>query len=234
MSDDDRYVTEALVAFAKSLPDTETVEDVLRTLGDFCTELLPVDGVGVLLRSEGGLTVATTNSPEGQAIEELEVDLGEGPCIEAVQVEHPILVPDLEEASERYPRFVPRAIDAGVRAVHALPLVGHGERIGALDVMSRTPRHLSQTEAATAQMLADVAVSYITTVRMHEDSTRLASQLSDALDSRVVIEQAKGILAERHGESFPDAFARLRSHARSSNQKLRDVAQDVVDGVLEL
>lgn len=231
---DDRYVAQALVDYAKRLTENHSIHAVLQGLGDFCTELLPVDGVGVLLLDEDRLTVATTNTPEGDAIEHLEVELGEGPCIESVRAGEPVLVDDLAAVSDRYPTFAPRALDAGVGAIHAIPLAGRGSTVGALDMMSRTPRQLSPTELTIAQMLCDVAVSYIYTVRLHEESTRLAAQLQSALDLRVVIEQAKGMLAERHGEDMPAAFERLRIRARSSNTTVRDVAKQVVQGRVRL
>lgn len=231
---EDHYVAGALVDFARELAERRSVEEVLEVLADFSTELLPVDGVGVLLLEDNDLSVATTNSPEGDAVERYEVELGEGPCSECVRSGHPVLVTDLEDARDRYPRFAPRALDAGVRAIHAITLTGRGEMVGALNIMNLEPTELSSTEIATAQMLADVAVSYIFTVRLHEGTTRLASQLQSALDSRVVIEQAKGILAERHGISLSDAFDRIRTHARSNSTSVRGVAQQVVNERLEI
>lgn len=231
---DDRYVAQALVDFARGLTENQSVEAVLQGLGDFCTKLLPVDGVGVLVLEDNDLTVATTNSPEGDAIERLEVELGEGPCSEAVRTGHPVLVKDLEDVRDRYPEFTPRAIDAGVRSIHGLPLTGRGEMVGALNIMNREPTELSPTELGTAQMLSDVAVSYIFTVRLQEESSRLADQLQNALDSRVPIEQAKGILCERHDESLAQAFDRLRTHARSNNMTVRDVARQVIEDRLRI
>jgi GAF domain-containing protein len=225
---DQDYVARALVGFAAGLAENRTVEAVLQALGDYCTELLPVDSVGVLLVEDGDVTVATTNTPEGDAVEGLEVELGEGPCIDSIRTGHAVAVPDLAQAADRFPAFVPRALEAGIRSIHAVPMAGRGEVVGSLDVMAREATELSKTELATAQMLADVAVSYIFTVRMHEESTKLAAQLQEALDNRVVIEQAKGILFERHGGTMADAFDRLRSYARSHNQNVRQVAEQVV------
>jgi GAF domain-containing protein len=223
---------QVLVEFARALADCSSVDGVLGCLADHCTDLLPVTGVGVLLAADGDLTVATTNSPEGEAVEQLEADLGEGPCVHALRTGAVVVEPDLELARERYPRFVPRALDIGVRSIHALPLTGRGELVGVVDVIDREPLDLQAADVATAQMLADVAVSYILAVRLHEQSSRLATQLQQALDTRVVIEQAKGILAERHGEALPAAFERLRRQARSSNRTVRDVARDVIEGGL--
>jgi GAF domain-containing protein len=224
----------ALVDFARALSDCSSVEGVLQRLSDHCAKLLPVTGVGVLLAEDGDLTVATTNSPEGEAAEALEAELGEGPCVDALRGGAVVVVPDLELATDRYPRFAPRALDVGVRSIHGLPLTGRGEMVGAVDIVHSEPLELTAAEVALAQMLADVAVSYIFAVRLHEESSRLASQLQRALDTRVVIEQAKGMLAERHGEPLPAAFERLRRQARGNNQTVRDVASAVVDGTLHL
>lgn len=234
LEDDRRTPAEVLVEFAQGLAENRSVEAVLQSLGDFCTELLPVDGVGVLLVEESELTVATTNSPEGDAIERLEVELGEGPCMEAVRTGKPVLISDLEEVRHRYPQFAPRALDTGVRAIQALPLTGRGELVGALDIMNRQPTELTPAQLGIAQMLADVAVSYVFTVRLHQETSRLADQLQNALDSRVFIEQAKGILGERHGETMDLAFERLRDHARKHRLKIRAVAAAVVEGQLKL
>ena len=229
----DEQLAGALVAFIGALTQDHTVEAVFRHLGDFCTELLPADGVGVLLLEEQSLTVATANSEVGDTVESLEVELQEGPCVECMRVGHPVLVPDLAAAADRYPRFVPRALEAGAGAVHALPMTGHGELVGSLNIISLGPTEMTETQLSTARMLADVAVSYIFAVRLHEEASKLAGQLQNALDTRVVIEQAKGMLAERHGESPGDAFNRLRAHARGRSTPVREIARQVVEERLQ-
>ena len=231
---DERDLPRVLADFARGLPDYRSVEEVLRALGDFCTELLPVDGIGVLLAEDGALMVATSNTEEGLAIEHLEAELGEGPCTDAIRTGEQVLVADLEDHREQWPAFVPRAVDAGVRAIHALPMSARGEVVGALDVMSRRPNELADGDVAAAQLLADVAIAYLLAVRLHTASTELSAQLQSALDSRVPIEQAKGILAERHGESLDAAFERIRTHARTNRLKLRDAATQVTTGDLTL
>jgi GAF domain-containing protein len=231
---DRRDVADALVEFAQGLGEHETVEDVLGDMADLCTRLLPVDGVGVLLLDQGDLSVATTNSDVGERAERLEVDLDEGPCTDCTRSGHRVLVPDLEQARDRFPRFVPKALEAGVGGIHALPMSGTGGVIGSLNVVTRSPLELTAEHIGTAQMLADVAVAYIMAVQMQQQSTELAAQLQQALLSRVAIEQAKGVLAERHDETMQEAFERLRRHARSNNQQVRDVAEDVVGKRLRL
>jgi GAF domain-containing protein len=229
----DDHIAHALVAFIGELTRQHTVEAVLNSLADYSLRILPAGGVGVLLLEEQQLTVATTNSEVGEIVEGLEVELEEGPCVECVRVGHPVLVPDLAAATDRYPRFVPRALEAGARAIHALPMTGHGELVGSLNIVSLEPVELSDTDLSTAQMLADIAVSYIFAVQLHEETSRLAGQLQNALDTRVLIEQAKGMLAERHAVSLGEAFDLLRRHARSNSTPVREIARRVVEEKLE-
>ena len=233
MTTHDDELANALVAFIGELTKDHSVEAVFRHLGDYCTDLLPADGVGVLLLEEQELRVATANSDVGDRVESLEVELQEGPCVECVRIGHPVLVPDLAAAAERYPSFVPRALDAGAGAVHALPMTGHGELVGSLNIISLEPTELDETHLSTARMLADVAISYIFAVRLHEETSKLAGQLQNALDARVVIEQAKGMLAERHDEPLTAAFDRLRRQARSQSTAVREIARQIVEDRLQ-
>lgn len=230
---DDEQIADALVEFIRELTRHQTVEAVLRGLGDYCARMLPADGVGVLLLEDQALRVATTNSEVGDAVETLEAELQEGPCVECVRTGHPIFVTDLATAADRYPRFVPRALEAGAGAIHAIPITGGGELVGSLNIVSLTPTEIDGAQLRAARMLSDVAVSYIFAVRLHEETSRLADQLQNALDTRVLIEQAKGMLVERHGETLGEAFERLRRHARSKSTPVREIARQVVEESLE-
>lgn len=235
MADDDtRDIGTVLAEFAQVLADEHDVGDILDLLGNYCTELLPVHGIGVLLDMDGELTVATANTTEGDKVEQLEVDLREGPCTDAVRSGTEVLVPDLEQQFDRYPRFAPRALDLGVRSVHALPMSARTEIVGSLDIIAREPLELSAAQVSTAQVLADVAIAYLANSRVRESTSRLAQQLQHALDNRVVIEQAKGKLAERHGEAPADAFERIRRHARSNHVTARMVAEQVLSDDLQI
>lgn len=224
----------ALADYAQVIADEHDVGDILDALGEHCTRLLPVHGVGVLLAEKDGLAVATANTEAGAAVERAEVDLAEGPCVMAVRTGRQVLVPDLGEVRDEYPRFVPRALDAGIHAVHALPMTSRTEVVGALDIVATEPTTLSHAELATAQALADVTMAYLSNSRAREATTRLAAQLQHALDSRVLVEQAKGMLAERHREPPQAAFERLRGHARRSRTSVQAVAQQVLAGELDL
>ncbi len=232
--DEVRDIGPVLAEFAQVLVDEHDVSDILDLLGDYCTELFPVHGIGVLLAMDGQLTVATANTAEGDAVEQLEVDLREGPCTDALRSGTQVLVPDLEQQVDRYPRFAPRALDLGVRSIHALPMSVRTETVGSLDIIAREPIELSATEVSTAQMLADVAMAYLANSRVRESTSRLAQQLQHALDNRVLVEQAKGKLAERHGEAPAAAFERIRQYARQNQLPARRVAERVLSGDLQI
>lgn len=218
-----------VVEFVRDLTRDHTVAAVLNHLGDRCRDLLSVAGVGVLLLEDGRLSVATCNSEIGDRVETLEVELEEGPCAECVRVGHNVYAPDLAAVTDRYPHFAPRALEAGAGSIHAVPMTGHGELVGSLNIIDSAPRELTGAELSAARMLSDVAVSYIFAVRLHEETSKLAGQLQNALDSRVIIEQAKGMLAQRHGEPLADAFERLRRYARSRSTPVREIARQIVE-----
>ena len=224
-----------LVDYATVMTEQVQPADILNRLADYVTELLPVDGVGALLRNpEGGLVVATANTEPGRIVEELEAELAEGPCTDSMNTGEQIVVPDIAQEVERYPRFAPRAMEAGVHGIHGLPLTLRVEQVGSLNVIAMRPVDLTAADLATAQVLADVTVSYLANSRAFADATRLASQLQHALDSRVVIEQAKGKLSERRGVTVTEAFETLRRYARNNGIKMHDVATAVMRDELDL
>lgn len=233
-ADDVRPVETVLAEFVQIVGREHDANDILRAVGDYCTELLPVHGVGVLLLADGKLSVATANTDEGDVVERLEVELGEGPCTRALETGTEVLCPDLREVVDDYPRFVPAALDAGVHAIHALPMSNRLQMVGAVNVISREPGPLSARHLSTAQMLADVTIAFLANSQVLEDQQRLSAQLQHALDTRVVIEQAKGVLAERHHEAPSATFERLRSHARRNRQSVRAVAEAVLAGELDV
>lgn len=232
---DDRHevagTAERLAEFAGLLTGEHQAEDLLARLTDYCTDLLPLHGAGVLLRDENDdLTFATANTEVGHQVEQLEVDLREGPCTEALRRGERVLVPDLRQVRDRYPRFVPAALDLGVHSVSGVPMSVRGGAVGVLDLISLEPLELQPAEATTAQLLADVAISYVENSRMLESRSQLSQQLQHALNRRVVIEQAKGLLSERHGVSLEEAFELLRTEARSRQQSVRRLAELVLSG----
>lgn len=231
-----RDVAEVLTDFARTLADRRNVSAVFDALVAYTTDLLGVDGVGVLLLGEdGSLAVATASNSMAGQIEQLEAELAEGPCTDSIRSGTYTLVPNLEAAVDEYPNFAPRAIAAGAFGIYGLPMGARLDHvIGAVDIITTKPIELSDEVLRTADMLAEVAVSYLVAIKAHEDASRLAVQLQGALDSRVFIEQAKGVLAGRHGIPLDDAFELMRRHARQHGQRLQDVSRLIRDGELDL
>jgi GAF domain-containing protein len=227
-------LAEAFVALADTLVDDFDVVELLHNLTRSCVDLLGVTAAGILLDDQRGhLTVVASSSEELRLLEVLQLQNDEGPCLECVRTSRGVVVADLASQAGRWPSFVPAALSSGVRSLVALPLRLRSVTIGALNLVQEFEGALQPEDQRMAQALADVATIGILQQRSAHRSARLAEQLQHALNSRVVIEQAKGILAERRGVSMDAAFDELRRHARNSNTKLGEYARVVVRGDLE-
>ncbi len=236
MDSPDPDVADVLVDFTRILSTQHSVEGAFAALGEYVTTLLGVEGVGVLLLEDGdgSLIIASATSARADTAEQLEVQLEEGPCTESIRTHQHVLVPDLRETAERYPRFTPRALDAGVLSVHALPIGTPDHLLGSLNLVAGEPTSLSQSQLRTADLLVDVTVSYLVSIRAHEQANELAGQLQRALDSRVVIEQAKGIVSGRHGLDLNEAFERIRGYARSRGERVQEISRRICAGDLDV
>jgi hypothetical protein len=171
--------------------------------------------------------VVSASTAQAHLVELFQVQTSEGPCLDCFHSSSQVTATDLSE-DRRWPRFAARARQAGYRAVHALPLRLRSDTIGALNLFGNVS--LSAQDLRIGQALADVATIGILQERAIHRREVLAEQLQVALNSRVIIEQASGILAERGGLDIAQAFILLRSHARSNNRRLSDLARDVVTG----
>lgn len=234
MSHPDREprVSTAFVALADTLVDDYDTIDLLDTLVGHCVDLLAADAAGLLLADpQGDLRVAATSGEDAETMELLQLQAGEGPCMEAYLRVTQVRIPDLADEAGRWPSYVAAVLRAGAfRSVHAVPLRLRGQAIGALNLLHRTPGPLPDADLALAQALADVATIGILSERAIRRGEVLAEQLQTALDSRVVIEQAKGITAQTLGIGVDEAFSRLRHHARSHNLRLGELARRTVTG----
>ncbi|MEU6389644.1 GAF and ANTAR domain-containing protein [Streptomyces sp. NPDC046939] len=211
--------------------------DVLELMDDLTTQtvyLVGVRSVGVtVLDGHGRVDYLTASDEVCRRLEEAQVELGEGPCLDSVRsgrVLDPVNLRTEGPGGERWPRFMPRARAAGYTSVASVPLRVSGATVGAVNLLHAGPRRVSGVDLQLVQILADTAGA-----RLHQRQTEIArgdviAQLETALDSRIVIEQAKGILASRLGTDVQDAFLRLRAHARSRQQKLTELARLVVRG----
>lgn len=229
----ERAIAMTFVEVADTLVDTFEVVDLLAFLSHRCAALLEGDLTGVVLEdSDGTLRLAATTSEAMSIVEELELLDGDGPCVHAYRSGERVRMPDLSDTPERWSTVIDELRHLGMRSGLALPLRLRDERIGALNLYTSRARDFTEDDVHVAQAFADVAVIGILQHRAIDAAERRAIQLQQALDSRVLIEQAKGVMVQRHGIDAAEAFERLRSHARSSRRRLADVAGDLLDGTL--
>jgi GAF domain-containing protein len=222
-----------LVALADALVADFDVVELLTLLTDGCIDVLDVGAAGLMLVApEGDLRVMASSSEAMRVLELLELQSQEGPCLDCYRTGQPIVNQDLATVNGRWPRFAAEALAAGFHSVHALPMRLRGTVIGALNLLHIDPGEMRHADIAAAQAMADVATIAILQHRATLEAQVINAQLNHALTSRIVIEQAKGIIAEREGLTMEQAFSTLRTHARNHNLRLVDVARDVIDGTL--
>lgn len=232
--DREHQLLTTFVEFADTLLDDYDVNEFLHRLTVRCAELVQAKAVGVLLAgAKGGLQLVAASTHDMHALELFEIQQRQGPCYDAYTSGQQIVADDLEADAARWPEFVPQALERGLRSVHAFPLRVRDQRLGALNVFFDTPGPFSESDILALQALADVAAMGVLQQRHAQDSIDLADQLQTALDSRVVIERAVGILVERRGLRTDEAFESIRDYARSNNRRLRAVAQAIVDGAVK-
>jgi len=231
----EKTLAETFVLLADTLVDDYDVVDLLDQLVSACVNLLGVTAVGLLLDDQrGSLALVASSDESSRLLEIFQLQTNEGPCLDCVRNGVAVFSDDLASDGDRWPRFVPAAIDAGFRSVVAVPLRLRDQTIGGLNMFHARPAPIPDDDRRLAQALADVATIGILQRRSSHRSSVLAEQLQHALSSRVAIEQAKGVLAERTGLGMDHAFEIVRRHARTHNLKLTDVALAVVRGELDL
>ena len=221
-------LTQTLVELADSLVEDFDVVDLLTLLADRCVGVVDVAAAGLMLASaDGGLRVLASSSEGMRVLELFEAQADEGPCVDAYRSGLAVVNLTIDESNARWPRFAPKAALAGFRSVHALPMRLRGDSIGALNLFQAEEGRLDEADVAAAQALADVATIAILAHRAARDAQVRNEQLTEALNTRIVIEQAKGVVSERAGLDMDDAFTRLRRYARKHNLRLSDVAHAV-------
>jgi transcriptional regulator with GAF, ATPase, and Fis domain len=232
----EQLLTDAFVDLADTLVDDYDVLDFLHGLAAHCIALLDVDEAGLMLTDPGGGLRVAASSTEGVRLLELfEVQHDEGPCFECFRSGTAVSADDLgDDVPPRWPHFAHEALALGFHSVVALPLRLREESIGALNLFRRSPGPLVATDLSVAQALADVATIGILQERGARRRELVARQLQGALTSRIVIEQAKGVLAERVGVHVDAAFELLRTYARRNGIALSEVARRVVARELDL
>lgn len=222
-----------IVELADNLVDNYDVIDILTVMSDRCVQAMDADAAGVMLALPGGELQFVASSSESMRILELfQIQANEGPCVECYTSGVAVIEPSLSTPDERWPHFTPRALAYGFHSVHCLPMRLRGRTIGALNLFRSREGDLDRDDIVVAQGLADVATIAILQHQTSLNSKMLNDQLSNALNSRIIIEQAKGKISQATACDMDVAFARLRSHARNHNERLTDVATRIVEGAL--
>jgi GAF domain-containing protein len=224
-----------LVELADNLVDDYDVIDVLTVLTDRCVEAIDVDAAGVMLASpQGELQFVASSSESMRVLELFQIQVAEGPCVDCFRDGFAIVNHSLSDADERWPLFSPRALAQGFRSVHCLPMRLRGRTIGALNLFRTHQGPLDDDDVVVAQGLADVATIAILQHQSSLNASTLNAQLSNALNSRIIIEQAKGMIREATNCDMDEAFNRLRAHARNHNEGLTELATRVVERTMVL
>ena len=218
-------VLDAVVSLVDSLLYDFDVVDLLTELTERCAQLLDVESAGLLLADPlEQLRVLAATSEETRELELFQLQADEGPCVDCYTTGQPISVADIQAEADRWPRFVPAALDAGFASVHAVPMRAAGIVMGALNLFGTHPGALSDADLLVGQTLAHIATVAI--LQEHPPTPfTVMPQLRSALTSRVLVEQAKGFLREILDVSVEDAFTLLRSYARANGEHLTDVAR---------
>ncbi len=223
----------SLVELADNLVDDFDVVDVLSLLSDRCVHALGVTAAGVMLAAPSGtLQVIASSSDTMRTLELFQLQAQEGPCVEAYRNGEQVVNLDLAAVGSRYPRFAARATSEGFRSAHSFPMRLRGRTLGALNLLRSQPGPLTEMDIVAAQALADIATIAIVQHQVVIDAQLLSSQLSSALNSRIVVEQAKGMIGQATDSGMDQAFQRLRGHARNHNIRLADLAAQIAEGTL--
>jgi GAF domain-containing protein len=226
----DRRVTQTLVELADTLVLGFDGIEFLHTLTERCVQLLDVDAAGILLVDQRGtLNLVAASTEQTRLLELFQLQNQEGPCLDCYHSGQGVACADLTAAPQRWPQFATAARDQGFAAVQAVPMRLREQILGALNLFRCSPDAISADATEIAQSFANVATISVLQVRALRHSEMVTEQLQIALNSRLLIEQAKGILAERRHINLNQAFTLMRTHARDHNRLLSQVAQAIIN-----
>ncbi len=223
-------LTRMFVEVADSLVDDFDLVEFLQKVADNAALISGAEAVGLILAAPGDrLRFMAATNLSGRKLELLQLQNSEGPCLDCFRTGVPVVNVNLGQTLDRWPVFAPAAIQAGFQSVHAFPLRLRRETIGALNLFGREDVAFREDDTRVVQAMADVATIALLQERNITRSDQLAEQLQFALNSRVVIEQAKGAMAQAEQISLDEAFTRMRAQARSTHRRLVEVAQAQLD-----
>ena len=228
-------LADVFVEMADTLIDEFDLVDFLHNLADHAVGVSGAASAGLMLADQNdALHFMAASSEDARHLELFQLQHSEGPCLECFRNHEPVSITDLAQETRRWPDFAPGAVKAGVRSVHAFPMRLRDRVIGALNVFGEEPLPLGPEDVRVVQAMADVATIAILQERAIASAELLTEQLQGALNSRIVIEQAKGVISRDHGVTVDAAFAALRGYARTNHIRLVDLAHDVVNGAIAL
>ena len=231
----EKKIVATFVTLADSLVVGFDVVELLQTLVDTCTEVLEVSAAGIMLADDyGELSVLVSTSEAGNLVELIQLSTGSGPCVDSYRSGVVVSIPDVESIQNDWPEFTSAAVAQGFHSVHAVPLRLRGAVIGTMNLFGHESVALNEEDAALAQGLADVATIAILQERALKEHSIAREQLQGALDSRVIIEQAKGVISQLRDVDMDEAFTLLRQHARSNHLQIREVSEQVVSRTLTI
>jgi GAF domain-containing protein len=234
MTSREQLLATTFVALADTLVADFDVIDFLHTLASRSVELLDADAAGIMLADpQGGLHVMASSAEEARLLELYELQNNEGPCLDCYRTGRPVARDDLPAMRSSWPAFTEQLQGLGFRSAQALPMRLRDQTIGALNLFRLKPGRLGEADLGIGQAMADVATVGLIQERAIAASELLATQLQTALHSRVQLEQAKGVLAERTGLPMDQAFHLMRDYARGNNRRLSDVAAQITSGLLD-
>lgn len=226
-------LVQSLVDLADNLVDDFDVVDLLSLLADRCVRALDVTAAGVMLAApSGALEVIASSSEAMRTLELFQLQSDQGPCLDAYNTGEQVVNLDLASVGSRWPRFSAQATAEGFHSAHSLPMRLRQRTIGALNLLRTEPGSLEDADIAAAQAFADIATIAIIQHQITINAQTLNTQLSAALNSRIVIEQAKGKISQATDTDMDQAFHRLRDHARNHNLRLADVAAQIAEGTI--
>lgn len=228
-------ISEAFLKVADTLVAGYDVVDLLSTLVHECADLLGQQAGGIMIVDiTGELELVASTSEAAEFVEVMQLAAGRGPCVECFDTGKPVSVPDISAVGERWPQFHDAALARGFLSLHATPMRLRDKVVGTMNLMGTEVGALNERDARLAQALADVAIIGILQERSLRDPRILSEQVHIALDSRVLVEQAKGVLAHVLRLDTEDAFNALRSYARTNHLPLREVAEGVVNRTIDV
>jgi transcriptional regulator with GAF, ATPase, and Fis domain len=233
MTSREQLLASTFVDLADTLVADFDVIDFLHTLAARSVQLLDADAAGIMLAdAHGDLHVMASSAEEARMLELYELQNNEGPCLDCFRSGRPVAQDDLPAMRTAWPSFTQRLQQVGFHSAQALPMRLRNETIGALNLFRTRPGRLSDADLGIGQAMADVATVGLIQERAIASRELLATQLQTALTSRVQLEQAKGMLAQRTGLPMDQAFQVMRAYARSRNHRLSDVAGRIISGSL--